>query len=773
VEAQRAEGPPLPMAEPASEMPSSFTIDNPEVRDQLKECISWLETLIEADPQHGVATRAPMTVLRSAAAGRSFHIKDVTGELRVAQTQWQIGGVASSRYATWAAGFPEEDELIRELRTGFEWDWLPDDKQWQVRALNPDANFKPEPLRPLPAEQHKALQIFVREGLTHGIISLAPESGERTFTNPIFSVPKTDGSRRWVLDSSRMNWFLKQIRFQMTGAKYLSQHLPRGAWVVTADWRKFYWLWRVAYLDRLRQQFWGPDPETGKMQRYMFDVVVMGGGQSMQKTARFPRLLMSKLIKFGADGILYCDESAIWDTSIQLAFIYGQVMLVSGFLLGLPTAYEKFFGIPRQRFELIGLVWETTLLQRMLTQARRLKVQDHFRQVKEHYLARQTVTLRFKSRGVGLLISSYDGVRKAKLKAAPLVRNMSDELRRAGQNYDAKVSLTTEWYTVAVWILGWTAWELWAWMRMAQPQMRLTADASEFGYGGHVMPKVAGGFQIRDFFTAAERTLHHNILEVKAAIYVLVAAIMFYAIRGTSECPYSIAIETDNTMAVKLLSKWMCRCLTSCGEASWLQDFIDLRHIQVRVEFIAGVVMVSHREADLTSRATSKWWDRMLSPAWFNNICQAGGATPQNVIDLFSEASSRQTERFVTREFHPHSLWVDALSRGWDQASNMLIGPDDYVYAFPPERMLGRIAMQLTSGERSARRLILVVPKLTSKSWFLKLHRLSWREPVLIGKMAEVTVAPEGRKDADKRAIPPNWELLAMYISTELGSSAD
>jgi hypothetical protein len=38
-----------------------------------------------------------------------------------------------------------------------------------------------------------------------------------------------------------------------------------------------------------------------------------------------------------------------------------------------------------------------------------------------------------------------------------------------------------------------------------------------------------------------------------------------------------------------------------------------------------------------------------------------------------------------------------------------------------------------------------------------------------VGKFAAVTAAPEGKKGAGKRAIPPNWELLAMFISTEHG----
>ena len=406
---------------------------------------------------------------------------------------------------------------------------------------------------------------------------------------------------------------------------------------------------------------------------------------------------------------------------------------------------------------------------RVLMHARVLKMQAYFEEVRQLYLEGRQVSCRFKSRGSGQLISSEDGCRKARMMAAPLVQDLSRNLKANGQNYDALVYLTAGWHRVAVWVLSWARWELWAWIRLGCPTLRLTADASEFAYGGHVTPLMPGGFQIRGFFREIVRKLHHNILEAKGLIAVVVAAILFYEIRGTAGAPFVLAVENDNTMVIKLISKWVCKCLISCAEASWFQDLLDLRYIQVRPEFIPGKLMVAGREADASSRAKSKWWERMLLPIWFRRILFTVGTTPEMVIDLFAEDSSAQTDRFVTREFHPHALWTDAMARGWSHRDNTLIDRGQLLYAFPPERMIGRIAMQLESGGRSVERLIMVVPKLTGKPWYRKLSQMSWREPMAVGKFAAVTAAPEGKKDADKRAIPPNWELLAMFISTEHG----
>jgi hypothetical protein len=476
-------------------------------------------------------------------------------------------------------------------------------------------------------------------------------------------------------------------------------------------------------------------------------------------------MLMEKMGGWGVDGLVYCDETAIWDTRIELAFIWGLVMIVSGFLLGLPTAFEKYYGVPRQKFEFIGLEWDTKLMIRSLMHDRVQKVQSFFQTVKDEFEKGREVSCRFKSQGTGQLISSVGGCRKARLMAVPLIHDLTDNLRAGRKNYDATFPLTEDWYRVAKWVLAWTRWELCAWMRLGTPLKRMTADASEYGYGGHVMPVEPHGFNFREHFRQNERLLHHNILDVIGAVNVLEAGIQFYDSRGQPGEPYVIAIETDNTMVVKLLSKWACKCRISCERASQLQDFLDLRWIQIRVEFIAGVTMVADRQADITSRAKSKWWERMLVPDLFAQILVQCNADKDQVIDLFSESASRQTELFVSRQFHPHALWEDAMARGWSSDSNMLIG-QAWLYAFPPERMIGRIVMQIASGERPVFRLILVVPKLQGKSWYAKLQDLSWQPPILLGKMGVVTVAPEGRKDADKRAIPPNWELIAFFIST-------
>lgn len=47
----------------------------------------------------------------------------------------------------------------------------------------------------------------------------------------------------------------------MTGKDYLSDTLPRHAWVVTADLRKFYWLFAVKAADQIHQGFQAPAPD--------------------------------------------------------------------------------------------------------------------------------------------------------------------------------------------------------------------------------------------------------------------------------------------------------------------------------------------------------------------------------------------------------------------------------------------------------------------------------------------------------------------------------
>ena len=73
---------------------------------------------------------------------------------------------------------------------------------------------------------------------------------------------------------------------------------------------------------------------------------------------------------------------------------------------------QEIYRLPRQRFEFIGLEWDTKLMTRSLMHERVIKVQAYFKDIKISFEKGRKVSCRHKSRGTGQLISSVSPKRK-------------------------------------------------------------------------------------------------------------------------------------------------------------------------------------------------------------------------------------------------------------------------------------------------------------------------------------------------------------------------
>lgn len=445
----------------------------------------------------------------------------------------------------------------------------------------------------------------------------------------------------------------------------------------------------------------------------------------------------------------------------------GLAMVTCGFLLGLAHAWEKLTWLPAQLFELLGLEWDTVRLTRSLSRARVHKLQQQAASLRSTYDTGGTTTIRNLARFQGGLRAAKEGSRQAALYAVPINNYITLQLRRHGGDYDARVHLNIDWLDSIDWVLNWSDWELWSWMRANPVSIVVCTDASEYGIGMHEHPLPPKGYSQRRHLRATERTLHHNIQEGIAAIEGQQGIVQFYNLQGEPGNPLTIGNETDNTMIEKLIAKGSCRSAEACRRLRAHYDFLDARLLQAVPIFQSGQTMETARTSDALSRRKSRWYEWSLPTSTVKTITLQCGLNPELGIDLYAEHANAQFPRFVSLEPHTDAMWMDAMSRNWSYTSNPLINERDWLWIFPPPRQLPRIVTHLTNPHHPpVSQAMLIVPDQRWQPWHQALRNLEARPPIPAGNWRNC-IPPEGHHDRDKRTTPPNWPLIAILISIQ------
>jgi ribonuclease HI len=228
-------------------------------------------------------------------------------------------------------------------------------------------------------------------------------------------------------------------------------------------------------------------------------------------------------------------------------------------------------------------------------------------------------------------------------------------------------------------------------------------DASLEGWGAHCTHLHAQGR-----WSNLERSLHINILELKAVLHAVKAFAKFLINKP-------VQIATDNTTVVAYINKqggthsWeLCallwRILTWCHQ----------RNIVLSARHIPGCLNVVADQLSRKGQALHTEWS--LHPQIFQDICQIHGAP---MIDLFATRFNNKLPLFVSPVPDPKALAVDAMSMDWARRN---------CYAFPPTACIPQVLRKLL--EAPGCRLMLVAPYWPTKTWFLELRQRSLYPPV-------------------------------------------
>ena len=280
----------------------------------------------------------------------------------------------------------------------------------------------------------------------------------------------------------------------------------------------------------------------------------------------------------------------------------------------------------------------------------------------------------------------------AHIKALETCKNKA--LKRNKGNFERQTRISFEgWIDIQWWMekVGYAPNPI----RLDNPAVIITTDASLQGWGAHIGDLATGGRWLPE-----EADAHINVLELRAVLLGLQSLV-----RNENT---HIQIFTDNTTTLAYIRKMGGTKSVPCNQmAQQIWGWAEERRNWLTVAFIPGCLNIL---ADSYSREFKDHLEWSLAPDIFKRICKFWGE-PQ--IDLFASRNNFKIAKYVSWRPEPKSWKVDAFTFEWK---------DFFYYVFPPFNLIARVARKLRIEGSSA---ILVAPHWPSQPWFAALNRWS------------------------------------------------
>ena len=244
------------------------------------------------------------------------------------------------------------------------------------------------------------------------------------------------------------------------------------------------------------------------------------------------------------------------------------------------------------------------------------------------------------------------------------------------------------------------------------PDLTVTADASNTGWGGTLGTEETGGR-----WSVEEMDYHINYLEILAIFLTLCSLCRDYR-------DVHIRVMTDNTTAMAYVNsmggkKSMCNDVTRTLWC-WCKE----RNIWLSAAHIPGILNV---QADRQSRLEHDHTEWMLNEAVFLDICEVYGLP---TVDLFASRLNHQVEHYVSWKPDPGAMAVDAWGINW---------AEHWFYAFPPFNQIAKCLQKIVLDKAEG---IIIAPVWPTQPWFSRLTQMLTNCPLLLPRKNRLLTLP-------------------------------
>ena len=396
--------------------------------------------------------------------------------------------------------------------------------------------------------------------------------------------------------------------------------------------------------------------------------------------------------------------------------------------LGFRINYKKSIIIPTQNLEFLGFIIDSTSMSLALPVG---KIQSIKSSARKLLRAKGTISIRQLSRFIGLCTSAKYAVPQAPLhyRLLQFPRNSVLKGRRYSPTlYNLEVHLSPEAITDLKWWADHLQYHSKTPIRINDPDLIITSDASDLGWGAW-----CGEKSVQGLWSQEKMFWHINPRELQAAYL----ALKIFSPSQINQL-FHIQLQIDNQAAVSYInhlrgthSKLLCQL--SLDLWNWSLS----RQIHISARYIPSIF---NKHADHMSRRLKLTAEWNLNPIMFQRIVAVYGM-PQ--IDLFATRANTQLRKFVS--------WIPS-----ECCNRRVQCPVSYV--FPPFSLIMRCVQRIKNQKG---KILLVIPAWRSRPWYPLLFSLLYDQPLLLPN-SETTLLPPSNQKALKPQLNINKLTLAV-----------
>ena len=244
-----------------------------------------------------------------------------------------------------------------------------------------------------------------------------------------------------------------------------------------------------------------------------------------------------------------------------------------------------------------------------------------------------------------------------------------------------------------------------------------------------------GTRKIHGYWSAEQRCLHINILELQTILHALMCFL------GDSK-NINVLLRVDNQVAIAYVNKFGgCHCSKLLSIARDIWKWAEERNIWLFASYIASS---DNYEADEESRREIESNDWSLGAEQYWSLCNTFFVPD---IDLFATSVTRKCRVFCAWKPSPGAFAIDAFTIPWNNQK---------FYAFPPFNLIPRVLRKIQNENASG---ILVVPYWPSQNWFPRFLKLSHSQLLFMGPDYNLLTCPYTNR------AHPLWEQLQLVAA--------
>jgi hypothetical protein len=682
----------------------------------------------------------------------------------------------------------QERPAWRELPTSsFARQWALKGAWWELKAV-PPCQWVKQDYYPQKEATRRALQTELQELLANGRISTYADHLRRNPLGPdsdyfIIQLREGDAWRRVkvplrkrphfisamgmvrkkgttklrpIVNLSEQNQYCLPVTFRIQTWESIYAKLLPGTWMATLDCENgFHHIpLKWEYRNLIGISFEGTD--------YVYNVLPFGhhAAPYIFTTALAPAVKEAR--KLGLDLMVYIDDILLLvppeqgrPQAMEAVCDKVKTLLLTLNRFGWRVNFKKSRLTPTQAIDFLGFHISCA------PQLRYAKL--HVADEKRDSISRLLQTCKARSSITAIKLAMLLGKLNFQTRVVwmgPLFMRGMFRLLAKKKSWFSRLSIDQEAYDEMEWWLHQLGQDQGKEIRCGLPQVALTTDASETGWGGWISdhplvmqephrqswePLVLNKHEIaHGRFDNYTSTNSSNFRELTAVTQALMS--FREQVRGRR-----VLLRSDNSTTVACTNRWTTTSTNLAGKVEELMQLTQQLDITVTAIHLPGD---QNGLADKLSRLIDSA-DWKLNEEVFTELDQEWGPI---TIDRFASAMNCMVERFNSMAADPRAEAIDALSQDWKWHPRT--GEREVNWANPPFHKLDEV-VQLILRQRADT--ILITPAWKGERWFQALHDSDFQR-VLLPNVSSLFRAFGAQHEDEGFFRPPQWQTLAWRI---------